>query len=192
MKHNYQVRALTKETDGSTFIQGNDFQFDAGTWTSTRSAQGNWFLRKTAAANAPNLSLLLNAYFLNKFGNDPLRATGGEKLHDIRGVQIVAFDVVYAIGTSPLNSHAAALNHTLYANNVAPAVATAVTLTGTLATATQAQPYVTTLTTPVAAQPVVGLNVADEALWFELQVNAAVGTVYDLYGVYVKFNYNYL
>lgn len=190
MKHNFQVRALTKEQDGGVFIPAQDFSFDVGTWTFTRVAQGNYVMRKTAAANTPKAVINLLPYVMNKFGNDPLRVTGGEKLHDIRGAQLVAIDLIYGIGTSNLNSHAAVLNHAAYANNVAVAVASAIAVTGTLATATQANPYVTALT--IASLPVMGLNLADEALWFEVQIDAAAGSVYDLYGAYVKFNYNYL
>lgn len=191
------LAVLTKETDGGLWVPGQDFNFSTGTWTFTRIAIGDYALRKTAAANAPFAVVNLTK-LLQKYGSDPLAATGAvpadkpgqSTQRDIRGVQLASFDVVYGIATANLNSHAAVLRRTTYANNVANAVTTPSAVTGTLATATQANPYVSTIT--VSSPFVIGGNAADVSDWLELQIDAAAGTVYDLYGVYLKFNYNFL
>ena len=180
------VRANTKETDGELFIPASDFQFDVGTWTLTRSAVGNYFMRKTAAANTSNPSISVQARVLKKIGADP-----GSSAHDIRGVQVTAIDVLYAIATDVLTAHTAAFRRSTYANNAA--VVTAAVggaLAGALATATQANPYLTALTP--ATPFVLGNNVTDVADWFELTVTATATCVYDLYGVFVRFSYNLL
>ena len=93
--------------------------------------------------------------------------------HDIRGYQVTAIDVVYAIGTLALNAHSAAQNKITYANNAANVVASeGGSISGTLATATQANPYVTTLT--FATPFIVGANTTDVA------------------SVFVRYNYNIL
>lgn len=182
------IRSLTKESDGAIFIEARSFGFDVGTWTFTRGAAGNYFMRKTAAANTPKAVAFLSDLLLKKIGSDP--QTGPNPTHDIRGVQITAIDLIYAIATTALNSHAFDLHQTTYANNAAPVVSSTVggTLSGTLATATQAQPYVSTIT--VGTPFVVNTTLVE--LWLEIAIDAAAGTVYDLYGAQVRFNYNLL
>lgn len=182
-----QVRSGTKETDGEVFIQAFDFGFDVGTWTFTRGALGNYFMRKTAAANVSHPAINLGEYLSKKIGADPQVI---DAPHDIRGYQIKTLSVVYAIGTAALNTHTGALQRAVYANNAAVALSSPSALTGALATATQANPYVTPLTASTLF--VVGNNVTLVNDWFELTVDAAATTVYDLYGIYVGYNYNIL
>src|SRR6266566_2147260 len=142
------VRSLGQETDGSLFGSGWSFAFDVGTWTFTRGAVGNYFMRKTAAANTPKAIIPLDELWMRKVGTDPelaaltgqVAATKKRPPHLIRGFQVTTMSLIYAIGTANLNSHAAVLKTTLYANNAAPVV-TDQPVTGALATTTQAQPY---------------------------------------------------
>src|SRR5437879_3193096 len=94
------LASRTKETDGYIWIPGAEFAFDANTWTFTRSAVGNYFMRKTAGANTTNCVVNLEEYVINKIGADPnaasMRITGAapaaatDFMHDIRGAQIVS------------------------------------------------------------------------------------------------------
>lgn len=184
------VRSLLKETDGGSFIEARRFSLDVGTWTATRGAAGNYFMRKTAAAETSNPSVNLSTLLFSKIGSDP--QSGPHPTHDIRGVQITAIDVIYAIGTAALTTHSYDIHDTVYANNAAPAVTSTIggTLSGTLATATQAQPYLSTITpgTPF----ILGANTTRRTTFLELTVVAAATSVYDLYGIFVRFNYNLL
>jgi hypothetical protein len=182
-----QIRSGTKETDGEVFIEGFNFAFDVGTWTFTRSALGNYFMRKTAAANVSHPAVDLGGFLSKKIGPDPQSI---DAPHDIRGFQVTQISVVYGIGTAALNAHSGALQRATYANNAAVVLTSPSALTGALATATQANPYVTaqTVNTPF----VVGNNVALVNDWYELTVDAAATSVYDLYGIFVAFNYNIL
>lgn len=184
-----EIRSGTKETDGQIFIPAWDFQFDVGAWTLTRDAAGNYKMRKTAAANTPSPSINLSSYLTKKIGADsqPIDAR-----RDIRGFQVKKLHVVYAIGTVALTAHTYDLVRATYANNLAVVLDATIggTLSGALATATQANPYVTPIT--VGTPFIVGNNVDLVTDWFELFVNAAATTVYDLYGVFVDYNYNLL
>jgi len=192
------VRATDKETDGQIFIPGSDFQFDVGTWTLTRGAAGNYFMRKTAAANTSNPSINITRSLLKKIGADPQLSVSGSFPHRttdsagatrIRGAEIKKIQFIYAIATDVLTTHTYDLHQTTYANNVAPSVVSTIggTLTGTLATATQAQPYVTSIT--IGTPYIVGANTDLVADWFEVSAVATATCVYDVYGVFVDFNY---
>lgn len=186
-----QVRALTKESDGQIFIPGHAFMFNVGTWTLTRGAAGNYFMRKTAAADTSNPAVNLTRELLKRIGADPSIAALAP-VHDIRGFQIKKLQAVYAIATAALVAHTYDLLRTTYVNNVAPAVDATIggVLTGALAIAAQAQPYVTPIT--VGTPFVLGNNTDLVTDWFELTVNAAATSVYDLYGLFVDFNLNLL
>src|SRR5437660_5589094 len=108
--HSGPVRSRTKETDGYIWIPGAEFAFDANTWTFTRSAAGNYFMRKTAGANTTNCIVNIEEYTINKIGADPMPAEvyqgavggvsqipHGDAIHDIRGAQLVSMEFVYAI-----------------------------------------------------------------------------------------------
>jgi hypothetical protein len=75
------------------------------------------------------------------------------------------------------------LDRISYANNVAVSV-NSVALTGSLSTATQANPYVTNIavTTPAF------LVTADSKYVLELTVNAALTSDYDFYGLNLRFS----
>lgn len=163
--------------------------FYTGTWTDTRLAAGDYVMRKTAAANAGQAVFHLASYINQMIGSDPM-VQG--RTHDIRGYEITSIDVIYAIATTALNSHTYDITQVTYANNTANAVVTTPggTLTGTLATATQANPYVTNLS--LGTPYVIATNTALRSCDLEIAWDAAVGTVLDYYGVYVRLDYNVL
>lgn len=109
----------------------------------------------------------------------------------IKGFKLLGFDVIYSIGTAALTAHTCRADQTQYVNNVAPAT-TVVLANGAngLATATQAQPYVTSVVLTAAQQ--IYRTLLDTALWIEVQAIAAATTVYNLIGIEcdIEFNYN--
>jgi hypothetical protein len=141
-----------------------------GVFTQTRNAQGDWAQVHTPAADTSVVAWEIT---------EQLRAAAG------RGFELTSFDVIYSIATLALVSNAATLNTVVYANNVAVAV-TANATTGALATATQAQPYVTNLTVNVPAfnNPTAGQSIKQV---IEITVNAAATSVYSIYGVNLRF-----
>ena len=193
--------ARTQERDGGLWIPASAWSFYTGTWTDTRIAAGDYAMRKTAADNAGQAVVPVSAYMLQKVGQDPNweatyatipGTTPADLAHDIRGFEIQSIDVVYGIGTAANDAHTYDAHQTTFANNVANAVVSTIggTLTGTLATATQANPYVTRVTfgTPY----VLGSNVALRAIVLEISWDAAATTVLDYYGAYVNYDYNLL
>jgi hypothetical protein len=181
------------------FIPGTaaDWIFPDGTWTLTRGAAGNYFMRKTAGAATTHPAVNIQKAIRRAVAataalasvNSPL---GGELQE---GGLFTGFDLVYAIGTAALTSLAVATYNTVYVNNTAPAVTSpggAVisypTSTVALPIATQAQPYLVTLanTTPY----LIGLNLGAASDWIELTVVDPGTAVFDIYGVLVKMNAN--
>lgn len=155
-------------TDNQRVISINEVILEtAGTWTKTRIAQGDYSLRHTAAANTSILGIDIT---------EAIR-TGASK-----GLKLASVDVLHKIGTAALLAHTATLQSVSFANNVANAV-TNVPLTGSLSTATQANPYVDNLavTTPAF------LNTTDSKYLFELTVQADTTSAYDFYGLCLKF-----
>lgn len=142
--------------------------FGTGTWTVTRLAQGNYVSRHTPANETSIIGIDLT----------PMIRTAASK-----GFRLDSFDLVYAIAANPLDAHSAVLDRIAYADNVAVSV-TSVPITATLATATQANPYVTncTVTTPAFD------NTADSKYVLEVTVDNAAASEYDFYGVMLRFS----
>lgn len=139
-----------------------------GTWTMTRVAQANYALVHTPADDTSNISFDITPQ---------LRAAAS------KGFKLASFDLIYSIGVAALDAHSCTLDSVAYANNVAVAV-TSVPITGTLAIATQANPYVTN----VAVNTPAFLNTADAKYVLELTVNAAATSTYSLYGLNLRFS----
>lgn len=139
-----------------------------GTWTMTRIAQANYGLVHTPADDTSVLS----------FDITPILRAAANK-----GFRLNSIDVIYHIGVTDLDAHTIVLDSIAYVNNVANAV-TSVPLTGSLAVAVQANPYVTNIavTTPAF------LVTADAKYVVELTVNAAVASTYTLYGMNLRFS----
>lgn len=138
------------------------------TYTMTRVAQGNYALVKSAADDTSGIA----------FDITPQIRTAASK-----GFRLDSFDLVYSIATDALDAHTVTLDRVTYENNAAVSV-NAVAITGTLATATQAQPYVTNVTVDTPAF----LITADSKYVLELNVDSKTATAYSLYGLVLRFS----
>ena len=159
-------------TDYQQMLMVRDFMLAAGggAFTLTRNAQGNWSQSHGAAADTSVYGFDIT---------EQLRAAAG------RGFELVSFDVIYSIATDVLVAHTPTLATTVFANNVAVAV-TNVAITGALATATQAQPYVSNITVnaPAFSNPAAGTSVKQVV---EVTVQTSATTAYNVYGVNLRF-----
>lgn len=175
--------------------------FIGGTWTPTRGAAGNYFNRKTGAAETANIAVNISrairriraATFALASPNLPL----GAELQE--GGLLTGFDLIYAIGTADLTSLTPTLYETLYANAAAPVVSanpggailswpTTGVATPVALQADPTKPYVAKfqLTTPY----VIGRNVGLVSDWLELAIVDPGTSVFDFYGLLLKFQAN--
>ena len=155
-------------TDFQQFVGLNDvLLFSVGTWTTTRGAQGNYYSRKSQADETAVIGIdITNA----------IRTTAS------KGFRLASFDVICGITNAALDAHSVTLDRIEYADNVAVSV-NSVAITGTLPTATQANPYVTNVAIDTPAFD----NTADSKYVIELTVDAAATSDYDYYGIMLKF-----
>lgn len=103
-----------------------------------------------------------------------------------KGLQILDCTVIYLVTGAAATTNVFSLNRTVFANNVANSI-TNLAVTGTLATATQANPYVTKLTvnTPV-------FETTDNAdIVAEINVATTTGGAYRFYGIAWHVNFNF-
>lgn len=150
------------------FLGINDvLTFGTGTWTVTRIAQGNYAMRHTAGDETSVIAIDIT----------PAIVAAASK-----GFRLDSFDYIYSIGTLALDAHSAVLDRIAYANNVAVSV-TSVPITATLATATQANPYLTNCTVTTPAFDVT----ADSKYVLEITVNNSATSAYDFYGIMLRF-----
>lgn len=140
---------------------------NAGIWTMTRLARGDYALVKTAADDTSIIA----------FDITPQLVTAASK-----GFRLDSFDVNYSIATLALDAHTVTLDAITYANNSANAVSS-VAITGVLATAIQANPYVTN----VSVNSPAFLVSANSKYVIELTVDAAATSAYTLYGLNLHF-----
>lgn len=140
----------------------------AGTWTPTRVAQGDYVLRHTAADDTSILA----------FDITPMIRVAASK-----GFRLDSFDVMYSIASLALDAHSVTLDRIEYANNTAVSV-NSISITGTLATATQANPYLTNVAVDSPAFDVT----ADSKYVIELTVDAGATSDYDLQGFMLRFS----
>ena len=168
------VSTLVK-TDAALWIPGNSFlAFGTGVWTAQRNAANDLSLQKDTGDETDTLT--------SPSLRPVLRTTAS------KGFQITSIDVVYSIATAALDAHTAVLSDVTYANITAVAVTShGGSLSGTLATATDADPYVTTLTPGTPAFD----NGSLVDLRLEISVDAAATSVYDLYGIFVRYSFNW-
>jgi len=146
----------------------NVLAFSVGTWTTTRIAAGNYGSVKTQADETAIIGIDI---------------TPAIRVAASKGFRLDSFDVIYGIATLALDAHSVTLSRVAYANNVAVSV-TSVPLTVTLATATQANPYVTNA---AVATPAFDIT-ADSKYVAEISVNAAATSDYTYYGLMLKFS----
>jgi len=142
--------------------------FGTGTWTVTRIAQGNYVSRHTVADETSIIAIDIT----------PQIRTAASK-----GFRLDSFDVIYAIAADALDAHSVVLDRIEYADNAAVSV-NSIAITGTLATATQANPYVTN----VAVDSPAFDNTADSKYVIELTVNNSASSEYDYYGIMLRFS----
>lgn len=142
--------------------------FGTGTWTTTRIAEGNYVKRHTAADETSIIAIDIT----------PAIVVAASK-----GFRLDSFDYMYSIGTAALDAHSLTLDRIAYANNVAVSV-TSIAVTSTLATATQANPYLTNSTVNTPAFDVT----ADSKYVLEITVNNSLTSAYDFYGVMLRFS----
>lgn len=162
------LQTTTDITDYQQFVPLTDILINSvGTWTRTRVAQGNYSLVHTPADNTSVIGIDISP---------ALRAAA------LRGFKLASLDVISTIATAALDAHSLTLSQVSYANNVAVAVSS-ISLTGTLPTTTQTNPYVSNLavTTPAF------LNVAASKYCAELTVDTAATSVYSFYGLNLHF-----
>jgi hypothetical protein len=140
----------------------------AGTWTVTRVAEADYSLVHTPANDTSILSFDITPQL--------------QAVTD-RGFELVSIDVIYSVGVLALDAHTFSLNTITYADNSTNSV-TPIGFSGSLATATQANPYVSNL----------ALNAPDFLIEnrtkyvMELTVDAAATSTYSLYGFVLHFN----
>lgn len=142
--------------------------FGTGTWTVTRIAQGNYVSRHTAGDETSIIAIDIT----------PIIVAAANK-----GFRLDSFDYIYSIGTLAMDAHSLTLDRIAYANNVAVSV-TSIAGTYTLATATQANPYVTNCTITTPAFDVT----ADSKYVIEITANNSATSAYDFYGVMLRFS----
>jgi hypothetical protein len=179
------------------FVPALEWTFPNGTWTATRGAGGNYFMRKTAGAATTNPAVNLNKAIARTLQASPsVQSVNAPQGSEIQGGGLfTGFDLIYAIGTAGLTSLTPALYETLYQNNTAPAITSPGGVINSSPTSgvavpitTQAQPYdfKFALTTPY----LIGQNFTDVSDWLELVVVDPGTSVFDLYGVMLKFDAN--
>lgn len=105
----------------------------------------------------------------------------------LKGTNISDITLKYSISGAALTAHTIGITKTVFANNVAPVVTNVLANAANgLATATQAQPYVT----KIAVNS--GMLVTDLSDYnIELDVSTQVAGVYQLFGVTIHVQYNY-
>lgn len=146
----------------------NVLTFGTGTWTTTRIAQGNYVSRHTPGDETSIIAIDI---------------TPKIRVAASKGFRLDSFDYMYGIAANALDAHSAVLDRIAYANNVAVSV-TSVPITATLATATQANPYLTNCTVTTPAFDVT----ADSKYVLEITVNNAAASEYDFYGIMLRFS----
>lgn len=142
--------------------------FSAGTWTTFRIARGNYVSRHTITDETTIIGIDINPAI---------------RIATSKGFMLNSFDVIYGINAGTLDAHTITLDRIVYANNVAVSI-TAIPVTGTLATATQANPYVTNIVVTTPAY----LVTADSKYIIELTVNNSASSEYDYYGIMLRFS----
>lgn len=165
------------KTDGSVFLSALDHcQGDTATFQNgllpTRGAANLWGLARTAAAaETINYTCNINSW-LQRYG-----AT--------TGIKITSMALVYSTTVADLTTHTFnGLKYVTFANGSAIVMSSALTGTVTLATASTANPYVTTITPTTAAYFPTAVNTG---LNLDGTVVVATNGVFYLWGVQVNF-----
>lgn len=167
------TRAVTPATlaarTGTTWDQfvgiADAINFSAGTWTTTRIAQGDYVKRKTAAANTTIIGIDITPQI---------------KLGGSAGFTLSSFDVIHRNTTDVLNAHTFTLTGVTYTDSAVISSAS-LAYTGTLPVSAGADPRVTTVT----ANSVFFIN--HNKIVLEITVNSTATAVYDFIGINLHF-----
>lgn len=118
-----------------------------------------------------------------------------------KGFKLLSMDFVYLIAGAVLTTNTLGIAMTKHANNVANAITTIVAQAANgLATAVQANPYVTNFALSGAQQQLISnvsgglqgyLLTADNELWIEWDVTTGAAGTARAYGIEVAFEYNF-
>lgn len=199
--------------DGVLFLSANEAIATGGASTLTRNAAGD-LSHNAGAAVSPIYSFNLGAALLRTgIADDLQQQFGGSGVPGgaypqgrppftaaqllsprttnlLKGIKILSFGVVYLVTGAALTGHTCRVDKTVYANNVANAIS-AIVASGAngLATATQANPYVTEVALSAAEQV---YRVSDlSQYWIEVAPTTQGGGAYRMYGVRVKVEFNF-
>lgn len=165
------VAQVTGKTDFEKFLGIQDvLLFSAGTWTTTRVAQGDYVSRKTAADDTTVIGIDVT---------ETIRAASS------KGLSLASFDYIFRNITAALDAHTVTLDRIEYTDSAVVSVNT-IALTGALGTGTDADPQIdaVTIDTPLFN------NTTDSKYVLETTVDAATTSVYDFIGVVFKFTRN--
>lgn len=146
----------------------NVLTFGTGTWTVTRIAQGNYVSRHTAGDETSIIAVDITPQI---------------RIAASKGFRLDSFDYIYSIATLAMDAHSVTVDRIAYVNNVAVSV-TSIPLTGTLSTATQANPYVTNVSINTPAFDIT----ADSKYVIEITANNSATSAYDFYGLMLRFS----
>lgn len=106
----------------------------------------------------------------------------------LKGIKILDVTLVYFISGAALTLHTIGLKKTTFANNVANAISDVIAQGANgLATATQANPYVTKVAVAAPTFMVSDLT----GLYIEVDATTQVAGAYRLYGAFIHVQYNY-
>lgn len=107
-----------------------------------------------------------------------------------KGIKLLSFDAIYSIGVANATSHTARVDQTIFVNNVAAAT-TSVLASGAngLATATQANPYVTNV--PLTNILDGYYITPDMDVWIEEVITGAGTTTLTFWGFDLLIDYNW-
>lgn len=141
-----------------------------GTFTTTRVAQGDYVLRKTAADNTSIIGLDIT---------NEVRTTAS------KGLQLTGFNYIFRNTTADLDAHTVTLDRIDYVDSTAVSV-NSITLSGSLGVGQDADPQIDAIT---ISSPAFN-NAANSKYVIEVTVNAAAGSVYDFVGAVLTFTRN--
>lgn len=169
-----RVVASDPFTDGVLFVPPQLALPVTGTWTLTRIAAGDYAYRKAATDETATITVSVCP---------PWRTETG------KGIRIDSIDVCYGITVADLDAHTFVVKSAVFVEGAAVTLADyGGTWTGTLSVAYHAtQKHVTRITPGTAAFHVT----AKKDIRLELTVNAAATSVYDFYGLFVNYSYNF-
>jgi hypothetical protein len=107
-----------------------------------------------------------------------------------KGFKLRSIDAIYSLGVANASAHTIRVDQNIFVNNTAPAI-TSILASGAngLATATQAQPYVTNVPLTIAADGYV--ITPDTDVWVEEVITGAGTTTVTFYGWDINFDFNW-